>query len=119
MDFAKIVELALKYGGLTLTGDGNVASVPSGYMVADDINNRNYASLLDLTEADLEGHLAIARGQEGAYVGLYKKADNGTWDIDISHSIMDLGEALAKASGWSQESIYDCANGTVIFCEAK
>lgn len=118
MDFAKIVELASHDGGVTLNRKGEVANLAKGYMVADDANNRNYASLSDLTEADLEGHLAKARAQEGAYVGLYRRAD-GTWDMDISHSIMDLGEALAKASGWSQESIYDCANGTVIFCEAK
>lgn len=118
MDFATIMSIAYENGGVTLEMDGNVAIVTKGYMVADDANNRNYASLLDLTEADLEGHLAKARAQEGAYVGLYRRAD-GTWDMDISHSIMDLGEALAKASGWNQESIYDCANGTVIFCEAK
>lgn len=118
MDFATIMSIAYENGGVTLEIDGSVAIVTKGYMVADEAGNRNYASLKDLSEADLEGHLAKARAQEGAYVGLYRRAD-GTWDMDISHSIMDLGEALAKASEWSQESIYDCANGTVIFCEAK
>lgn len=117
VDFKEIIRLAELTGGLTLSPKWEIASLCDGYVVSDSSHNMNLRSLNDLTEGLLAHYIRLAKALH-AFVGIYQRQD-GTWDIDISHLIMDADEARAFGLANGQEAIWDAKRGQCIYLQSK
>jgi len=106
-----IKKLISQNGGITLDNNLNIKTFEEGYIVSQATGGVNVGKLRKITKKLL---MAIAKTNDNACIGVYKRQDNGTYDIDINNVVDSLGSALILGKMNNQEAIYDIKNDTTI-----
>lgn len=93
--------------GLTLSNDGKIANLNSGYMVSLEGYEKVYQDIKFIDLKMVKSYLKKAK-EKNAFVGFWV-SDKKIY-IDLSINVNERGEALELAKQNNQLAIFDCLN---------
>lgn len=103
----KLKEMIIENEGLTLTNEGEIASLKDGFMVSLYGYEKVIKDIKYLELAQVKSYLKKAKKLD-AFVGFW--IDDDKVYLDISVNIGDKKEALRIARENKQLAIFDCSN---------
>lgn len=103
----KLKEMIIENEGLTLTSEGEIASLKDGFMVSLYGYEKVIKDIKYLELAQVKSYLKKAKKLD-AFVGFW--IDDEQVYLDISVNIGDKKEALRTARENKQLAIFDCLN---------
>lgn len=93
--------------GLTLSSDGEIANLKTGYMVSLSDYEKEIKNIKFLKLAQVKSYLKKAK-KLNAFVGFW--VDNNKIYLDLSINVSNKKEALKIAKINNQLAIFDCKN---------
>lgn len=103
----KLKEMIIENEGLTLTSEGEIASLKNGFMVSLYGYEKVIKDIKYLELAQVKSYLKKAK-KLNAFVGFW--IDEGKIYLDISVNVGDKKEALRIAKENKQLAIFDCSD---------